>query len=139
MDGNDDRPADDKDGGEVVPFPGGRHPSQWPGDAESDGDDQGFDEADQAAGDFEPLQDELQSASADTYDLDARRSVVPPSDHPEATDVPEAASEVSGDSALEEKVADALGNDDDFEDFATGASSFDDFTREDYILSLIHI
>ena len=133
MDGSDDRPEDGKDGGEVVPFPGGRHPSQWPGDAGTDEEDDGFDESDQAAGDFEPLEEEMQHPAADTYDLDARRGVPAPSDGADAPDIAEASPEASADADLEGRVADALGDDDEFEDFATGASSFDDFTREDYI------
>jgi phosphatidate cytidylyltransferase len=133
VDGSDDRPEDGKDGGEVVPFPGGRHPSQWPGEADSDEADGGFDESDQAAGDFEPLQEEMQHPTADTYDLDARRGVPAPPDGPDAPDIPEASPEASADADLEERVTDALGDNDEFEDFATGASSFDDFTREDYI------
>lgn len=133
MDESDDRPEDGKDGGEVVPFPGGRHPSQWPGDTDSDEEDDGFDESDQAAGDFEPLQEEMQHPTAGTYDLDARRDVAASSDRPESPDVPGAGIEAPEDADLEERVADALGDDDEFEDFATGASSFDDFTREDYI------
>lgn len=128
MDGSDDRPGEGKEGGEVIPFPAGRHPSQWPGES----DEEGFDESDQAAGDYEPLQDEV-GAQAETYDLAARRDDALPAD-----DSGDATTSVDDDDALEEtdleeKVAGALGEDDDFEDFATGASSFDDFTREDYI------
>ena len=133
MDGNDDRPEDGKDGGEVVPFPGGRHPSQWPGEAESDQEDDAFDESDQAAGEFEPLQEEMQHPTADTFDLDAHRGDAAQADHPESGDDPAAGIAAAEDADLEEKLAEALGDDDEFEDFATGASSFDDFTREDYI------
>ena len=75
MDGDDDNPRDGEEGGEVVQFPGGRHPSQWPGDRPPDSDHGGdsslpFDD-DQAAGEYEPLPEE--SLTGDTYDLDARR------------------------------------------------------------------
>lgn len=133
MDGSEDRPDDDKDGGEVVPFPGGRHPSQWPGEAESADEDEEFEESDQAAGDFEPLQDEVAHPGADTYDLDELRTPAAPSELSDAEDGREEPGEASGVSDLEERVAEALGDDEEFEDFATGASSFDDFTREDYI------
>ena len=120
MDGSDDHPHDGEEGGEVVPFPGGRHPSQWPGDERSD--DEVPDESDQAAGDFEPLREELQPVAADTYDLDARRGGPPADD-----DIPSEPTDLEG------KIAEALGEGEDFEDFVTGASSFDEFTREDYI------
>ena len=133
MDGNDDRPEDGKDGGEVVPFPGGRHPSQWPGEAESDEENDGFDESDQAAGEFEPLQSDVQHPTADTFDLEAHRGDEAQADQPESGDVPAADIAAAEVADLEERVADAIRDDEEFEDFATGASSFDDFTREDYI------
>ncbi|MGZ8754121.1 MAG: phosphatidate cytidylyltransferase [Acidimicrobiia bacterium] len=131
VDGSDDHSQDGEEGGEVVPFPGGRHPSQWPGDAHSGEED--ADESDQAAGDYEPLPDEVQPVPADTYDLDARRGVGPPaakSAVPTTPDVEDGGLEPTD---LEGKVADALRDEDGFEDFITGASSFDEFTREDYI------
>ncbi len=133
MDEGDDRPQDGREGGEVLPFPGGRHPSQWPGDVppEDENDDE---ESEPAAGDYEPLRDEIPQPSGETYDLDARRGVKPPADEPaEVT-----SSDDPGDAApafdVEEVISRAVvDQDDDFEDFATGASSFDEFTREDYI------
>ncbi len=129
MDGNDNHSDDGPDGGEVVPFPGGRHPSQWPGEAGSDEEE----ESDQAAGDYEPLREASGDSEANTYDLSARRGVPDPA---AGTGDPDesALAEASGEPDLEQKVADVVGDDDDdFEDFVTGASSFDDFTREDYI------
>jgi CDP-diglyceride synthetase len=71
----DDRHREDGDGGEVVPFPGGRHPSQWSGDQPPEEDEVEpvpfpFDR-DQAAGEYEPLVGEGDSAG--THDLAAHR------------------------------------------------------------------
>ncbi len=132
MDGSDDRPQDGGSGGEVVPFPAGRNPSQWlDGDAS---DAEGAGESEPAAGDYEPLQDEVPNVDAETYDLDARRGAKPPM--PESADVaaPDDPGDEAGELDVEQTIAKAVDDEgDDFEDFVTGASSFDEFTREDYI------
>lgn len=134
MDGDDDNPRDGEEGGEVVPFPGGRHPSQWPGDGPPDSDDESdpslpFDDG-QAAGEYEPLPEE--SLTGHTYDLDARRH---DGHSDEPGDPPEPSEEVETEESAEvrDKLIDVVDDDEEFEDFATGASSFDEFTRDDYI------
>ncbi|MDH3396349.1 MAG: phosphatidate cytidylyltransferase [Acidimicrobiia bacterium] len=136
MDGGGDH-QDGEEGGEVVPFPGGRHPSQWQGespseDEEADAVSAPLEESDQAAGDFEPLLEDGQQASAETYNLDSRRAAVPGVDSADPRATSDDKDAIEGDH-LQAKTADALGDDGEFEDFIMGASSFDEFTGEDYI------
>ena len=138
MDEDNDNPRDGEEGGEVVPFPGGRHPSQWPGEPPKDLEDADalslpLDESDRAAGEYEPLIEDDQSASAHTYDLDAHRGGESGADDRGGAPTPLDGDDPGERADLEGKVSDALGDDDEFEDFVTGASSFDEFTREDYI------
>ncbi len=113
MEDDADTPQDE--GGEVVPFPGGRHPSQWPAD-EPDTEEPP-DRFEHAAGDYEPL-----------FDRAA---------HPEESPAPtERRDAADGTDDVAEWLGGRVPDDDDdfaFEDFATGADSFDEFTREDYI------
>jgi phosphatidate cytidylyltransferase len=137
VDGGDEHSPDGEEGGEVVPFPGGRHPSQWPGEPPSDGEDAEalslpFDESDQAAGEYEALPEQDHPASADTYDLDARRVAESPADSVDER-APSDDDDAGEETELEERVTEALSDEGEFEDFVTGASSFDEFTREDYI------
>lgn len=138
MDGGDDNSRDGEEGGEVVPFPGGRHPSQWPGEQPSDSEDTGptmlpFDSSDQAAGDYEPLPDE--DPEGQTFDLDARRAEDhaqdDPVDVPEPTEVEEATEDETGD--LPDEVSDVAADEETFEDFAPSSSPFDEFTGDDYL------
>ncbi|MCJ7753250.1 MAG: hypothetical protein MUP13_01665, partial [Thermoanaerobaculales bacterium] len=134
MDGDDDNPRDGEEGGEVVPFPGGRHPSQWPGDRPPDSDDGSattlpFDDG-QAAGEYESLPE--QSHTGHTYDLDARRRddrADEPGHPPETSDD----AETDESAEAHDKLIDVVDDDEEFEDFVTGDSSFDEFTRDDYI------
>lgn len=131
---DDDIPKDGEEGAEVVQFPGGRHPSQWPSEEAADqetADDVPlpFEESDPAAGDYEPLPEEDGRASGQTFDLDERRAGVP-------VDQDAGGDELNGEDAAEsppteEPVSDAPAEE--YEDFASGASSFDEFTGEDYI------
>ena len=134
MDGGDDKPHDGEEGGEVVPFPGGRHPSQWVGDEPPDSDETGpatlpFDGSEPAAGDYEPLPEE--GIEAQTYDLDARRDdpgKLGEAADPVATGDEEAADEESGDPDEVFEV-----RQEEIDDFAADPGSIDEFTRDDYI------
>lgn len=145
MDGGDP-PQDSEEGGEVVPFPGGRHPSQWPDETPSDGEDvdalSPLDESsDQAAGEYEPLLEEQGGISADTYDLDARRAAGSPAGESDETQIPpdaddddEAAIEKDDDLEeidLETTAPEVAADEGEFLD--AGERSFDEFTSGDYI------
>jgi CDP-diglyceride synthetase len=128
VDGDDDHRQDDGEGGEVVPFPGGRHPSQWPGDDVPESDESQpvrlpFAEGDQAAGEYEPLVEEDRETPASTYDLDAHRES-------DADDEGREREEESGDRLDEE--AEPVYDKDDF-DLAAGDTTLDDFTDDDYL------
>lgn len=136
MDGDDEKPRDSDEGGEVVPFPGGRHPSQWPGDQPPDSDDPHpavlpFDDGDQAAGDYEPLPEE--DLSGLTYDLDSRRDTDQAKD--EADDVVESSKIETADEVTEVDDAALTGPEGEEEpgDLVAEDDSFDEFTRDDYI------
>lgn len=120
MDDGDETPRDDETGAEVVPFPGGRHPSQWPPDEPGDEspDEEGetlpFDldeDFEQAAGDYEPLPES--DREVDGFDV-----VLHETGEPE---------EESGEDETPEE------DSEEFEFGDLGAGSLDDFTREDYI------
>lgn len=118
MDGGDDNSRDGDEGGEVVPFPGGRHPSQWPRELQPD-----------------PEDEDAASPPLDESGLvDARPGGETAADDDDA-DAPGTLDDDDDDAAadFEKTVSDVLGDDDEFEDFVTSASSFDEFTREDYI------
>jgi CDP-diglyceride synthetase len=136
VDGDGDNSSNGEEGGEVVPFPGGRHPSQWPGEEPPDPDETEetplpFEESDQAAGEYEPLPQE--DRPAQTYDLDERRAEDPTGD--DRGGAPSATEETDSEDAADiaEQLSDPVGGGDEFEDFVTGASSFDEFTRDDYL------
>ena len=133
MDDGDDRHQDEGEGGEVVPFPGGRHPSQWPGDEPPEDEKLEpvplpFEAGDQAAGDYEPLVEEDGEEPASTYDLEARREGGPPGpkDEADGEDADESIDPESG-----SRPDDGLG--DEFDEFGDGASTLDDFTDDDYL------
>jgi len=137
VDAGGDDPRDGEEGGEVVPFPGGRHPSQWPGDEplEEDGAEEAelpFGPPDPAAGDYEPLPTE--EPAGETYDLETGLSAA----RGDATEDDPTTAELENDrdpgtDDVEEQVSEAVGDEEDYEDFATGAGTFEEFTREDYI------
>ena len=121
VDGGDDNSRNAGEGGEVVPFPGGRHPSQWPGEPPYDREEGDpvplpFDEPDQAAGDYEPLPEQEHSGS--TLDLDARRA--------------EESAEADGDdSSVDEEPGEAAEEQDDEEGEVEDQAEYTPFGVED--------